>query len=149
MTLMRINKLNANPLTGINNDFDEMFGSLFSSFRRPMFETGLTPAIDVVEKDGMLAIKAEVPGCSAEDIDISVNDGVLSISGEKKQEHEENEDGFHHYERSYGSFTRSVRLPENIDLSSIEANCSEGVLTISMAKSEDAKPVKIKVKNKK
>jgi HSP20 family protein len=149
MTLMRINKLNANPLAGIHNDFDEMFGSLLGSFRRPMYEASLAPAIDVVERDGTLVIKAEVPGCKPEDIDISINDGVLSISGEKKQEEETDENGFHHYERSYGSFTRSIRLPENVDLSSIQAACTEGVLSVTMTKTEEEKPLKIEVKNKK
>jgi HSP20 family protein len=91
-------------------------------------------------------VKAEVPGCKAEDIDISVHGNVLTISGEKKHEQERKEQGYYHIERSCGSFRRDLNLPAEIDTAGIEAECKDGVLTVTLPKTEAAKPVKVKVK---
>ena len=87
-----------------------------------------------------------MPGCKAEDIDISLHGNMLTISGEKKQEEEKKEKGYYHIERSYGSLRRDLNLASEVDPSKIDAVCKEGVLTITVPKSEDAKPVKVKVK---
>ena len=89
-------------------------------------------------------VKAEVPGCRAEDIDISVHGNTLTINGEEK---EEKKKGYYHVERSYGSFRRGLTLGSEIDTAKIEAACKDGVLTITLPKSEKAKAVKVKVKS--
>jgi len=91
-------------------------------------------------------VKAEVPGCKADDIDISVHGSTLTISGEKKQEEEKKEKGYYHVERPYGSFRRDLNLPADIDTDKIQAECKNGILSITLPKAETAKPVKVKVK---
>jgi HSP20 family protein len=118
---------------------------------RRMFEGGLTlepvqsvgwmPAIEIVEKNGALVVTAELPGLEAKDVDISVEDDVLTISGEKHEEKKEGEEGTQYYlwERRYGSFRRSFTLPSAVDAEKITANFAKGVLTITLPKSEQVK----------
>jgi HSP20 family protein len=91
-------------------------------------------------------VKAEVPGMDAKDVNITLNDGLLTIKGEKKVEKEEKDEGYHLTERRYGSFSRSIRLPSDIQSDKIKANYKNGLLTITMPKSEKAKTKEIKVK---
>jgi len=91
-------------------------------------------------------VKAEIPGCKPEDVDISVHGNVLTIKGEKKQEEEKKEKGFYHIERSYGSFRRDLNLISEIDAAKINAVCKDGILTVKLPKSPKAKPTKVKVK---
>ena len=102
--------------------------------------------MDIGETDNAITIKAEVPGCKAEDIDISVHGNTLTVSGEKKHEEEKKEKDYYHAERSYGSFRRNLTLSAELDADEIEASCKDGVLTITLPKSEKAKAVKVKVK---
>ncbi len=95
---------------------------------------------------GDLVVKAELPGIDPKDIDISLNEGVLTIKGEKKQEKEEKEEGYHLIERSYGSFTRSIRLPREIQNEKISASYKNGVLRITLPKTEEAKKKEVKIK---
>lgn len=123
---------------------------------RRMFEGGLTfdpvqtvgwmPPIEIVEKNGALVVTAELPGLEAKDVDITVEDDVLTISGEKHEEKEEGEEGTQYYlwERRYGSFRRSFTLPSAVDTDKIAAKFAKGVLTITLPKSE-----KVTVKGKK
>ena len=91
-------------------------------------------------------VKAEVPGCKAEEVDICVHGNMLTISGEKKEEQEEKKNGYYHVERPYGSFRRDLTLGSEINTTEIEAACKDGLLTITLPKSEKAKAVKVKVK---
>jgi HSP20 family protein len=104
------------------------------------------PAVDIAEDENAITVKAEVPGCKAEDIDISVHGNTLTISGEKKTEEEKKEKGYYHLERSYGSFRREFTMPANADPNKVEASCKNGVLTVVLPKSEKEKAVKVKVK---
>lgn len=113
-------------------------------FDRPLRE--FMPTMDLSENDNQITIRAEAPGMSPDDIDISVSGNVLTIRGEKKEStHEEGED-FYHCERRFGSFTRSVELPTTADLDSITAEQSDGVLTLGVKKLTTAHPKKIDVK---
>ena len=132
--------------------FDDVFGwpSLPAVWRRiPTMEMGWAPAIDVFEKDGKFVVKAELPGMKEEDIDISVVGNTLTIKGERKTESEVKEDDYYYCERSYGSFSRSIEVPSNVDTQKIEANYEDGVLEISLPKASEAKPNKISVSAKK
>jgi HSP20 family protein len=91
-------------------------------------------------------VKAEVPGMDPKDIDISLSNGVLTIKGKKKQEREEKEENYHLLERSYGSFTRSVQLPGEVQSDKISASYRNGVLKVTLPKSEEAKKKEIKIK---
>lgn len=104
------------------------------------------PSIDVSETKNELVIKAELPGLDPKDIDISMNNGYLTIKGEKKHEKEEKDENYHLIEKSYGSFTRSVRLPREVQNDKIAASFKNGVLRITLPKSEEAKKKEIKIK---
>lgn len=103
------------------------------------------PSLDVSETENNIVVKAEVPGLESKDIDISLTGGVLTIKGEKKQEKEEKDENYHRIERRYGTFTRTVRVPQEVQSDKIEATCKNGVLKITLAKSEEAKKKEIKI----
>jgi HSP20 family protein len=125
---------------------DSLFDSFFRGLDRPFFGYKAWPTIDVAEQDDAIVVRAEVPGCKADDIDISVYGNTLTISGEKRQEQEKKEKGYFYRESAYGSFRREVSLPADVDQGKIDAVCKEGVLSITLPKSEKAKAVKVKVK---
>lgn len=97
------------------------------------------PRVDVTETDDEVRVKAELPGLSPEDVDISLDHDRLVLKGEKKEEREREEKGYFVSERSFGSFYRAVQLPEEVDSQKIEASFKNGVLDIKMAKLEEAK----------
>jgi HSP20 family protein len=132
----------------MRRDMDRLWDSFFEgrSVRKAQEEGEWHPSLDVSETKGDLVVKAELPGIDPKDIDISVNEGVLTIKGEKRQEKEEKEEGYHLVERSYGSFTRSIRLPREIQNDKINASYKNGVLKITLPKSEEAKKKEIKIK---
>lgn len=101
---------------------------------------------DVYEEEDAINVRAEVLGCKAEDIDISVYGNTLTISGEKKLSEEKKEKGYYHIESSYGSFRRELTLPTDVDQGKIDAVCKDGVLSIKLPKAEKSKTVKVKVK---
>jgi HSP20 family protein len=104
------------------------------------------PSVDIAETPEAFQIKAELPEVKKEDVKIHVEDGVLSISGERKQEKEEQNKKWHRVERSYGSFVRTFTLPANIDEAKIRAEYKDGVLTMQLPKSATAKPKSVEVK---
>ena len=123
------------PQSEINRMFDDMFGSLMrrpGSQQRAQQFTEWAPAIDVLTKDGDLVIRAELPGVKQEDVDIALHNNVLTISGERKVEQEEERGGYHVRERRYGSFRRSLALPEGLDESKIHARYVNGVLEVTV-----------------
>jgi HSP20 family protein len=102
--------------------------------------TGFSPSLDLHETEKEFQINVEVPGMTANDIDISVTNNVLTISGEKKEEKEENSKGIYRLERRYGSFSRAIPLPQNcVDIEQTEASYKGGVLTIKLPKATDYK----------
>lgn len=104
------------------------------------------PSVDITENNEEFQIKAELPEVKKEDVKIHVEDGVLTLTGERKQEKEEQNKKWHRVERSYGSFMRSFTLPTNIDDAKIRAEFKDGVLTMRLPKSATAKPKSIEVK---
>jgi len=103
------------------------------------------PPVDVLEKDGNIVLRAEVPGMSEKDIDIQLDGNVLTIRGERKPEPEAEKYNFHQVESFYGTFSRSFTLPNTIDAEKIEANCRNGVLSITVPQRPEVKPRSIKV----
>lgn len=103
------------------------------------------PAVDVYEDEHSLTLKLEVPGLNEEDINVTLENNTLTVSGERKFEKEEKEENFHRIERRYGSFTRTFRLPSTVDSEKVEAGYDKGILKITLAKRAEAKPKTIKI----
>lgn len=133
---------------GLQSDINRLFDAFINPFEGSEMRSTLSPRLDVAETKNKYEIKAELPGLDEKDINLSYDDGLLTISGEKKAETEEKEKGYYLKECSYGSFSRSVRLPDNISEDKIEAKFKKGVLTIDVPKKDPtpAKTRKIAIK---
>ena len=128
---------------------DRRMSRLFGDFFGPRVLTWepaeLGFALDVVEKDDAVVVKAALPGVRPDEVDISVTDGVLTIKGETKSEEESKDESYHRRELRYGAFARSVALPTRVDHDKAEATFENGILTISLPKAEEVKPKSIKI----
>jgi len=114
--------------------------------RESMVVSEWAPVVDITEDEASYVIKAELPEVKKEDVRVTVDNGVLTLTGERRFEKEEKGRKHHRIERSYGTFARSFALPENIDAGKVNASFKDGLLTITVAKSENAKPRQIEVK---
>lgn len=143
----------ANPVGWLRNEIDRLFDDFTFGrparriFNFPISLETLRPAADLVEDGNAYRLSVELPGLKQEDIDIEYREGTLTISGEKKEESERKENGCIFSERRFGSFRRQMSLPGDIDPNGIKAHYRDGVLTLTMAKDEDAaiKPRKIQI----
>ncbi len=128
----------------INRMFDSFFqgGTADDSFGLSSW----SPAVDIAEHDNEFVVKVELPGVDKNDVKITMQDNVLTVRGEKKQEKESKDSSYHRIERSYGSFQRSFTLPAPVRSDKIDAVFKDGMLTVSLPKSEEAKPKQIDVK---
>jgi len=124
----------------LNRLFDEQYTG-----QEAMTTGAFVPPVDIYEDQHGIQLKLEVPGIEEKDLDIKVENNVLTVSGERKFEKEQKEENFHRIERRYGSFTRSFTLPNTVDAEKISAEYNNGVLNIHLAKREEAKPKQIKV----
>ena len=104
-----------------------------------------SPAVDIVETEDELIVKADLPDVRLEDIDVRLENGTLSLKGERKFEKELADKGYHRIERSYGSFMRSFSVPSSVDTEKVSADYKNGVLTVTLPKKEAAKPKQVKV----
>jgi HSP20 family protein len=138
------------PMAGVAV-LQNRLNSIFSDFALPEDEQeslamgSFIPPVDVYEDGHQLVLKLEVPGIKQEDLDVRMEDQTLTIKGERKFEKNEKEENFHRIERRYGSFTRSFTLPQTVDTGAAKASYDSGVLTITLAKKEAAKPKQVKV----
>jgi HSP20 family protein len=134
-------------LVSIQDEMNRLFEEFFD---RPVVRTEWTegvwnPSVDVSEDKNNVIIKAEMPGMKKDDVKISVQDNVLTLRGEKKHEKEEKDANYHRIERSYGSFCRSFQLPTSVKTDKIKANYKDGVLNITLPKTEEVKPKEIPI----
>ena len=123
------------PLSEVNRMFDDVFSGLTRrpGSRQPGGEvTEWAPAVDVLQRDGDLVVRAELPGVRPEDVDITLQNRVLTISGQRREEQEEQRGGYHVRERRHGSFSRSMTVPEGVSEDSIRARYENGVLEVSI-----------------
>jgi HSP20 family protein len=105
------------------------------------------PRVDIVEEKDVYKINADMPGTDKKDISVEIKNGVLSISGEKKEDKtEKDKDRYYHYERRFGSFRRDFALPDHVDIEHVDAKYANGVLELTLRKTEAAKPKQIEVK---
>jgi HSP20 family protein len=121
--------------------FDAFFGAGNASGRR------WVPPMDLVEAEDHFVLKADLPGLSEEDVSIEIQDGNLTISGERRAEHESREQGWYRIERSFGSFQRSLTLPDGIDPDAVTANFDRGVLEVRIPKPEERKPRRVAIQD--
>jgi HSP20 family protein len=104
------------------------------------------PPVDIVEGKDKVELKVELPGFKEDQVQLTVEDGLLTIRGERKFESENKEENYHRIERSYGTFVRSFTLPRTVDQNRIQANFADGILSIEMSKREETKPRQIQIK---
>ncbi|MFO0996713.1 MAG: Hsp20/alpha crystallin family protein [Alphaproteobacteria bacterium] len=133
-----------------NFPFGRRAFSLEPFWSRQPAPSAIMPVVDMVEKDKEFQITAELPGLDEKDVEVTLSDDVLTISGEKREEKEEKRKGYYMSERSYGSFSRAFRLPDGIDREKIDAKFEKGVLSVVLPKSPEAqkKEKKIAIKGK-
>src|SRR5688500_8546847 len=138
-------------LDEVQNRLGSFFGGTFPRFGNGNGNGGLkladwSPQVDITEDDKEYLVKADLPEMKKEEIKVNVEDGVLSVSGERKAEKEEKNKKFYRIERSFGSFMRSFTLPEDADGAKVSAEFKDGVLKVHLPKNPDAKPKAIEVK---
>jgi HSP20 family protein len=131
----------------LQNEMNRLFGSVFDT---PPQGNGGTlrrwmPAMDLIETGDHFVLRADLPGMSEEDVNIEVEERVLTISGERKAEHTENKDGFHRVERAFGTFSRSLTLPEGVNAEAVAATFDRGVLEVRIPKPEERKPRRVAI----
>ena len=128
--------------------FDDRFDRLIERAFGRERNTPWMPAMDVYETEDKLVVTVELPGLSAEDVEVQVEDSTLTVNGKREFSSEVNEEHYHRIERRYGSFSRAVTLPPQVDPGKVDARFDAGVLTVEVAKAEKGKPKKIQVKTK-
>ncbi len=128
-------------------DVDAFFGNGFLSDKGVTPQFGFQPAVNIVESESSYLISADLPGLTRDDIHVDLNDGILSVSGERREQKEVTEKNFRRFEKRYGKFIRSFRLPENVRSDGIEAKYENGVLEVQVPKVERAMPKKIEVRS--
>ena len=134
-------------LFNLRDDLDRLFESSFGDLARgSQLLSGWNPVVDIFEDADNVIVKAELPGMKKEDIDVSLHDGMLSISGERKEEREIKDAQTHRSERFVGSFQRSVTLPSPVKGDRVNAQYKDGILTVTLPKAEEAKRKQIEVK---
>ena len=145
MTIVRWEPLR--ELTTLQNEMNRLFNTAFDApasgggagLRRWM------PAMDLVETDEHFVLRADLPGMTENDVKIELEDTILTVSGERRAEHEEEKEGYHRVERAFGSFTRTLTLPKGVDPEAISASFDKGVLEVRIPKPEERKPRRITI----
>lgn len=153
MALMRWNPkrdLSAWPseLFNIQREMNRLFDTFVRDDEAPEGLSMWMPAVDISEHDDQYLVRMELPGVRKEDVRITIENNILTIRGEKKQEATIAEDAYRRVERSYGSFQRSFKLPAAVKPDKIEAAAADGVLTVHVPKAEEARPQQVEVKVK-
>jgi HSP20 family protein len=134
-------------LQGLQERMNRMFDESYRRGGEEDYALGGTwaPAVDIYEQDGTLVLKAELPGVDPKEVQLNVENNVLTIRGERKLENEVKKENYHRVERAYGSFTRSFHLPNTVDTNNIKAEFKDGVLKVSLPKREEAKQKQISI----
>lgn len=141
----------SSDVLGMQKEFNRLFDNFFHgdiTDSTSAFTSAWIPAVDIAERENDFVVKMELPGVAKEDVKITMQNGILTVKGEKKQEKESKGSDYSRVERSYGSFQRSFTLPTAIRTDAIEASFSDGVLNVTLPKAEEAKPKQIDVRVK-
>jgi HSP20 family protein len=146
MTIVRWEPLR--EFGALQNEMNRLFNTVFdaplpgnggNAMRRWM------PPMDLVETDDHFVLRADLPGLGEDDVKIEFEDGTLTVSGERKAEHESKGEGYHRVERAFGAFSRSLTLPQGVDPEAVTASFNRGVLEVSIPKPEERKPRRIEI----
>ncbi len=130
-----------NPLMSFRKMFNDFFNDPFFATTRDLSTSNtFWPRVDIADEKERVCIRAELPGMSKDDINVTINNDILTISGEKKIERKSEQGGYNHFERSYGEFERSFRLPDYVSKEKVDANFKNGVLELSLIKTGEEKP---------
>jgi HSP20 family protein len=132
-------------LDSLQSDMNRLFDGFFGDRAGSGQHRRWIPAMDLVETEDHLVLRADLPGIREEDVNIEIKDGALTVSGERKSEHEEKGEGFFRVERSFGSFSRSMTLPQGIDTDAVSAQFDRGVLEVKIPKPEERKPTRVEI----
>ncbi len=135
------------PFRLAREEMETLWSQLIGEPAERLFKGRMAPSLDLVETADKIEVRIDVPGMKPEDIDVQLANGVLTISGERKDEKEEKGKTFHRVERRYGSFSRSVCVPAAVTDDKVDAQYHDGVLTVTLQKTDEAKAKKIKVKS--
>src|SRR4051794_28046903 len=127
----------------VNRVFDAFFGGSGNATRARRW----VPPVDLVETDDHLVLRADLPGMKREDVEIEIKDGALTVSGERKADHEENAEGYYRVERAFGRFSRSLTLPDGIEPDAVEASFADGVLEVRIPKPAERKPHRVEIRS--
>jgi len=134
-------------MRSLQDEVNRLFASNFSrGGENDLMRGAWSPQVDIFENKNEIVLEAELPGIKPEDVDISIENNVLTLHGERKFEKKDESDNFHRVERSYGSFTRSFTLPSTVSSENANAEFENGVLRLTLAKREEAKPRRIEIK---
>lgn len=134
-------------MLSLRGDMDRLFSGLFGGV--PEDREGFwAPVVDIEEDNDKILVKAEIPGMTREDIKVSVQGNLLTITGERKQENETKNKTFHRIERAYGKFSRMITLPTDVDADKVKATYKDGILNVALPKPESVKPKNIDVEIK-
>ena len=136
----------SDPFSVIRREMNEMFSNLWGPNGNGALAASFAPALDVAEKDNCFELHMDIPGMETKDIDIQVQGNTVTVTGSRKEEKEEKGKTFHRIERSSGSFSRTVTLPCNVTEKEVAAEYTNGVLSVVLPKSEDARPKKVAIK---
>lgn len=128
-----------------SQEFDRLFSRLFDVGAEASPQRWVPP-MDLIEAEGHFELRADLPGMAEDDLSIEVQDGTLTISGERTAEHERREQGWFRVERSFGRFNRSLALPEGVDANAVTADFDRGVLTVQIPKPEQRKPHRVQIR---
>jgi len=132
-------------LDSLQGDMNRLFDRFFEGRTGNGTSRRWIPAMDLVETDEHLVLRGDLPGMTEDDVDIEIKDNVLTVSGERKAEHEDKGEGYHRVERSFGSFSRSLNLPAGIEPERVEASFDKGVLEVRVPKPAEAKPTRVQI----
>lgn len=135
----------AREIESLQSDMNRLFDGFFGPRGNGHGARRWLPAMDLVEVEGDLVLRADLPGVDENDVAIEIRDGVLSISGQRNAEHEDKREGYHRVERAFGSFARSVTLPKGVDADAVTASFDRGVLEVRVPKPEERKPKRVEI----
>jgi HSP20 family protein len=138
----------ARELDVLQTDVNRLFDAFFQGSGNRAVASGSQrwiPPTDLIETDEAFVLRSDLPGLSEDDLEIELKDGTLTISGERRSEHEDRREGFYRVERSFGRFSRSLDIPSGVDPGSVEAHFENGVLEVRIPKPEQEQPTRIKI----
>jgi HSP20 family protein len=132
-------------LDSLQSDMNRLFDRFFEGRTGNGTSRRWIPAMDLLETEDHLVLRGDLPGLTEDDIDIEIKDNVLTVSGERRGDKEEKGEGYYRVERAFGSFSRSLTLPQGVDADRVEANFDKGVLEVRIPKPAEAKPTRVQI----